>query len=94
MTVGSRSIRMMAILFVFNSILAAVALFNMLFGGGTGQDDGGDPVFAVSGSLHVRLLDRIYHAAFHHAGADCQQYQRRAGTPDAGTDADDHDGAA
>lgn len=29
MTVGSRSIRMMAILFVFNSILAAVALFNM-----------------------------------------------------------------
>ena len=27
MTVGSRSIRMMAILFVFNSILAAVALF-------------------------------------------------------------------
>ena len=29
MTVGSRSIRMMAILFFFNSILAAVALFNM-----------------------------------------------------------------
>ena len=29
MTVGSRSIRMMAILFVFNSILAAVALINM-----------------------------------------------------------------
>lgn len=93
MTVGSRSIRMMAILFVFNSILAAVALFNM-YSVAERQDDGGDPVFAVSGSLHVRLLDRIYHAAFHHAGADCQQYQRRAGTPDAGTDADDHDGAA
>ena len=30
MTVGSRSIRMMAILFVFNSILAAVALFLLL----------------------------------------------------------------
>lgn len=29
MTVGSRSIRMMVILFIFNSILAAAALFNM-----------------------------------------------------------------
>ena len=88
MTVGSRSIRMMAILFVFNSILAAVALFNMY--------SVAEQVRTTAEIQYSQFLDldRIYHAAFHHAGADCQQYQRRAGTPDAGTDADDHDGAA
>ena len=64
MTVGSRSIRMMAILFVFNSILAAVALFNM-----------------YSVAEQVRTTAEI-------------QYSQFLGTPDAGTDADDHDGAA
>ena len=81
MTVGSRSIRMMAILFVFNSILAAVALFNMY--------SVAEQVRTTAEIQYSQFLD-----AFHHAGADCQQYQRRAGTPDAGTDADAHDGAA
>ena len=45
MTVGSRSIRMMAILFVFNSILAAVALFLCLTGLGISiRNQGNTPV--------------------------------------------------
>lgn len=86
MTVGSRSIRMMAILFVFNSILAAVALFNMYSVAEQVRTTAETSIrsFWISTRSSPRSN---YHAAFHHAGADCQQYQRRAGTPDAGTDA-------
>ena len=43
---------------------------------------------------NLRLLDRIYHAAFIMPALTASSISGEQGTPDAGTDADDHDGAA
>lgn len=83
----------MRILFVFNSILAAVALFNMY--------SVAEQV-RMTAEIRIRVLDLYTFVSsiefimllFIMPALTASSISGRAGTPDTGTDADDHDGAS